>query len=394
MDICTRKTALALAAAWVVALPAALAEPDKGKEEDEAEMERKEHMEARLAEEKEVKSQFGYTFNDIGDCIVTISCASEHARSSGSGFVARMDGRPYLFTNQHVILGADRITFKTTSGQTLKPLGVELSATRDIARLPLGPVCPALEISGKMSMGAPIGVFGNSEGGGVATELYGKVTGISSDKLEVSADFVGGNSGSPVLNLDRKAIGIASFVRWKTNDDAGEETRRFCYRLTGDRWGAVNWKKYNDAYGKQYRETEELLNSIFDIINLWYSNPSSRISASSTTQASLRRWTEEHNGMVDKIEKMLDKGEATQKELDSINRKIRNDLIDSADELSRICTDRARALRMIAAKQRDMTGFLHGEFTNFAERLDNMSVYVAGYGKWLEDYNYFRFKDK
>ena len=74
---------------------------------DDAEKEKKKQvaLEKRLAEEKEVKSQFDYTFNDIDTCIVTISCSGEHGRSSGSGFIANMEGRTYLFTNQHVIYG-------------------------------------------------------------------------------------------------------------------------------------------------------------------------------------------------------------------------------------------------------------------------------------------------
>ncbi len=347
---------------------------------------------ARLAEEKEMKARFGYSFNDVQNHLVLIECEGIKGRSAGSGFVAFMDGKPYLFTNQHIIMGAEQISFKTASGHAVQPLGVELSARRDIARLPLPLDYDALAVSGELAVDDPIAVFGNSEGGGVATELYGKVNGVGSDRIEVSADFVPGNSGSPVLNLDKQVIGIASYIRWKSDDKKGEEIRRFCYRLDDVEWRPVNWKKYNDAYGKPYRETEMLIDAIFEIIGTWYSDPSSRIPASSCPAGELRYWSDEHNQMVNKIEKMLDKGSCTQVELDRINRKIRTDLIDSAETLSGICETRARTVRMFSSKQRDLTGFLDSEFESLAIRLEAVSMVVKQYGKKLEHYNYFRFK--
>jgi hypothetical protein len=350
-------------------------------------------LEKRMEEEKEVKAQFEYSFNDVSDYLVIVSCTGDRGRSSGSGFIANLDGKPYLFTNQHVIMGADKISFKTASGKTLRPMGVELASTLDIARLPLAPDSPALEISDRISKDIPIAVFGNSEGGGVATELYGKVISIGSDRIEVSADFVSGNSGSPTLNLDKEVIGIASYVSWKTNKKDETVTRRFCYRLTDEQWGSVNWKKYNDMYGKQYRETESLIDSIIDIIGTWYVKPSSRIDAESHPVPGLRSWSKDHNKMVNKIENMLDQGSCTKDELDRINRKIRNDLMSSAAELSSICSDRARSLRMMNDKQKGMSGFLHDEFESFCNRLDSVSKYIEFYGQSLENYNYFHFKD-
>jgi hypothetical protein len=368
--------------------------PDKQKSDKQKSEEKKyeEALEKRLAEEKEVKAQFEYTFNDVDKFLVIVSCSSERGRSSGSGFVATMNGKPYLFTNQHVIMGSDKITFKTASGKTLKPRGVELASNLDIARLLLAPETETLEISDTVSMDMPIAVFGNSEGGGVATELYGKVNSIGSDRIEVSADFVSGNSGSPVLNLDKEVIGIASYVSWKTNKKDETVTKRFCYRFKGEQWGAVNWKKYNDAYGKQYRETEALIESIIDIISSWYVKPSGRIDADSHPVPGLRTWSRDHNKMVNKIEDMLDQGQCTQDELDRINRKVRNDLMNSADDLSKVCKDRARALRMLNAKKKGMSGFLHNEFDKFSERLDNVARNIDKYGDSLDKYNYFHFK--
>ena len=83
---------------------------EKNKDEEK---EKQEALEKRLAEEKEIKAQFEYSFNDVSDHIVTVSCSGPYGRSSGSGFIASLDGKNYLFTNQHVILGAEKISFKT-----------------------------------------------------------------------------------------------------------------------------------------------------------------------------------------------------------------------------------------------------------------------------------------
>jgi hypothetical protein len=354
----------------------------------DAEQEKQDAQQARLAEEKRIKSKFGYSFNDVGHQIVIITCSGDQGRSSGSGFVATMDGKPYLFTNQHVILGADKISFKTAGGDILQPRGVQLSTTRDIARLPLADG-EGLAIADQPAKGDPIAVFGNSEGGGVATELYGNITGIETELLEVSADFVSGNSGSPVLNLNKEVVGIASYVRFSTDDEDGSETRRFCYRLAGSQWEAVQWRQYNNDYGKQYRETEMLIDSIFEAAVQWYGDPFTRMTADNHPDAGLRKWSSDHNLMINRIARTRNQS-ITQHELDNTNKLIRKDMADSAEALSNVCTDRARQMRFLA-NQRELTTFLRNEFNGFADRLDVASEQIDNYGKKLSELNFFYF---
>ncbi|NNJ71295.1 MAG: trypsin-like peptidase domain-containing protein, partial [Kiritimatiellales bacterium] len=334
-------------------------------------------------------------FNDISDHLVIISCKGPGGRSSGSGFIARMDGKTYLFTNQHVIMGADKISFKTATGNVLRPRSVELSTTRDIARLLLAEE-DGLEVTRNLSMGVPIAVFGNSEGGGVATQLYGEITGVGADVVEVSAEFVKGNSGSPVLNLGKEVVGIASFVRYsrKKKDTEGtrfeNQTRRFCYRLTDMEWTTVNWKQYNKRYGKLYRTNEEMTESIFEIIEQWSSDPFGRVGDEDNAEMSLRRWSNAHNLMVNRIVRLSDKGRASQHELDNTNKQIRKDVSDSADALSKVCKKRARQMRMLA-DQRDLTGFLREEFEDYGDSLEFAGEIIDRIGDKLSTLNYFRF---
>ena len=84
-----------------------------------------------VASQAEAQSNpFDYSFDDVSDHILLISCTSEQGKSSGSGFVAKQNGKTYIYTNQHVILGADKISFKTASGEALRPSRIELSITR------------------------------------------------------------------------------------------------------------------------------------------------------------------------------------------------------------------------------------------------------------------------
>lgn len=347
--------------------------------------------EKQRTDQKEIKAQFDYSFNDVSDSIVTVSCESARGRSSGSAFIAKMDGKVFLFTNQHVILGAEKISFKTTTGKTIRPRGVQLSTTRDIARLPIEET-DGLEISKNMKLKAPIAVFGNSEGGGVATELFGEITRIDSDVIEVSAEFVSGNSGSPVLNLDREAIGIASYVSWNTSDETGSKTRRYCYRLTDNRWSTVNWKKYNDQYGTLYRDTEELIDSIYDVVKRWGTNPFNRMNADEHRDSGLRKWSTSHNHMINRIARQSEKGTATSHQLENVNKLIRKDMSDSAEDLSSVCRSRARHMKLLA-NQKELTGFLKNAFNELAEQMEDAAIAIDNYGKELSDFDYFHFKN-
>jgi hypothetical protein len=360
------------------------------KEREEAEAREKKVLEERLAEEAKVKALFSYSLRDIEDYIVTISCKNGSDSWSGSGFIAKMDGRVYLFTNQHVVLGADTITFKTVSGLRPAPVGVHVPKTGDIIRFLLKQE-DGLELADKVLVKDPIAIFGNSLGGGVATALYGMVTVMDSELIEVSADAVSGNSGSPVLNLDKQVVGIVSHVRSYSRDETGSKSQRFCHRLLNREWGSIHWKSFNGKQAALYRKTEANVDELLTAAYRWYNTPVRTLDFENHSDMGIRRWFKDHNAMVNRMERMRDQKWMTQRELDSINKLIRTELMNSAEALGEICRQRARQVSLLAS-QKGLTGYLEAEYEMMSERLLEFDRSVTIYKQSLESFNYFYFE--
>lgn len=359
--------------------------------EQKAEEAKKAAETERKKKEAEIKSQIPYSFNDVADKIVIIECkAFDGSSFSGSGFVAKMGEKTYLFTNQHIILGSASISFRTVSGEALRPQGVELSSDRDIARLPL-PDREGFEISEQPQRDELIAVFGNSEGGGVATELYGKITDVNPETIVVSAEFVSGNSGSPVLNDKQQVVGVASYVHFSEDEEGKETSKRYCFRLDGSKWAAVDWKKYNEEYGKEYRETEALIDSIFNIILSWGDDPYGYV-PSDYKDYDLQKWAKDHNGMVNKITRLSEQGTATQKEVDKINKQISRNINESAMTLSAFCQRKSKQVSM-KLERKDLTGFLRNEYENYVKLLKQACGTIEEYGRELAEEDFFHLID-
>ncbi|CAA6678792.1 MULTISPECIES: serine protease [unclassified Lentimonas] len=180
-------------------------------------------------------------------------------QSEGSGFIAEMRGRTFLITNIHVLGAARGALIRTLDGEviTLPSYGF-ISQKRDIALVPIEWEGPTLPLSQSLSfdevgIGQAVTVVGNSDGAGVGSRLTGEVTGVGPDELQVSAKFVPGNSGSPIMHDELgKVVAIASRLKdfsvkskW-TEDSEQADIRRFGYRLDGEiEWGQI---ALNDLY--------------------------------------------------------------------------------------------------------------------------------------------------
>jgi len=129
---------------------------------------------------------------------------------------------------------------------------VQIAKNRDLIRVEVDSVPEALAIaSSAPSLDAPIFVFGNSDGAGVLTKLDGKVVGVGNGKIEVSAKFIQGNSGSAILDSNCEVVGVATEAvkfddpsDWVKLDTRFNAVRRYGERLMGVEWQPLEWDAY------------------------------------------------------------------------------------------------------------------------------------------------------
>jgi hypothetical protein len=185
-----------------------------------------------VAEMEKTEQDKPVKFTDVDQALVFI----EVGDGRGSGFIAEMGGKTYLFSNQHNFSGASRIKLRAMHGGTLEPAAFEFCKDRDLVRFEMKPeeveTLGVLQISHKTpEMNERIVVYGNSAGGNVATELKGKVLGVGPSDIEVDADIVPGNSGSPILDASGKVLGVATYITFSLKFDS-EDIRKEIYKGT------------------------------------------------------------------------------------------------------------------------------------------------------------------
>lgn len=248
--------------------------------------------------------------------------------SRGSGFLANFGDGVFLVTNQHVIEGVPQREVKITNlnGEHLTPRRLEVSPTQDLARIALS-APTGLRLRYETSYETEITAYGNSRGGGVATNSRGKVVGISRDVVEVTAEIVQGNSGGPVIDDDGYVIGVAAYVTiehpnpedWVSQGTRYESPRRFAIRLRDDlEWRRMDW----DAYGREtgyLRQAEEVLEQATQLAGAIIANPTTRVSSHDSYAEPIQEIIRTHNQHVRRFESNLGRTVRNQTDLRRAN---------------------------------------------------------------------------
>jgi hypothetical protein len=126
-------------------------------------------------------------------------------------------------------------------------------------------------------------IYGNSDGKGVITEIKGEIIGIGPKELEVSSEFVQGNSGSALLNDLGEVVGVATYAikdfnpdDWVKADTRFSRARRFALRLNDLKWKKKSLKTvYLEAKAKEKKRLKEF--GVEPQTKAVFKNPSMRV---------------------------------------------------------------------------------------------------------------------
>jgi serine protease Do len=148
----------------------------------------------------------------------------EPIQSEGSGFIVRQDG--FIYTNFHVVEGADQVDVKLKDGREFKAKVVGTDEKTDIAVIKID------------ATNLPVAQFANSDDVRVGqfafaigapfkldyTFTYGVISGKGrskliatggysiSDYLQTDASINPGNSGGPLCDIDGKVVGMNTLI--------------------------------------------------------------------------------------------------------------------------------------------------------------------------------------
>ncbi len=201
----------------------------------------------------------------------------ENGSSSGSGFAARINDLPFVITNLHVLGDGTNLRLRTINGNTLRVIAAFAARGHDVALLRVEEIPASLAIAANVfdtvEIGDEVVVVGNRQGGGVATQVQGRIVGVGPDRVEVDARFQQGNSGSPIVHVKSgEVIGIATYMQevavQSGNRSGGRRperettTRWFGFRYDSiTEWERVNWTDWKRQYDlvAAYRDNSEAL---------------------------------------------------------------------------------------------------------------------------------------
>jgi serine protease Do len=150
--------------------------------------------------------------------------APRPVQSEGSGFIVRPDG--YIFTNFHVVEGADKIDVKLRDGRNFPARMVGTDEKTDIAVIKIDAEdLPVVQLGD--SDAVRVGQFAFAIGAPFRldyTFTYGVISGKGrskllqtggysiSDYLQTDASINPGNSGGPLCDIDGKVIGMNTLI--------------------------------------------------------------------------------------------------------------------------------------------------------------------------------------
>jgi serine protease Do len=150
--------------------------------------------------------------------------STQPIQSEGSGFIVRQDG--FIYTNYHVVEGADQVDVKLKDGREFKAKVVGTDEKTDIAVIKIDATnLPVAQFADSETV--RVGQFAFAIGAPFKldyTFTYGVISGKGrskliatggysiSDYLQTDASINPGNSGGPLCDIDGKVVGMNTLI--------------------------------------------------------------------------------------------------------------------------------------------------------------------------------------
>ena len=148
----------------------------------------------------------------------------QQQQGQGSGFITRSDG--LIFTNQHVVEGADEVSVTLPDGRTFKGKVLGGDPLTDVAvvkvvadKLPVAPLGNSNDLKPgewAIAIGNPLGLNNTVTAGIISAVDRTNALGSSEQRvpyIQTDAAVNPGNSGGPLINDSGQVIGINTAIR-------------------------------------------------------------------------------------------------------------------------------------------------------------------------------------
>lgn len=179
---------------------------------------------------REFSKKIAEIVREVKPSVVTISTVVPHpmdffgyepVRGYGSGFIVAPG---YVITNAHVVREAARVSVIFSDGYTSDARIIALDPYRDLALLKTAEHGRPIELGDSdklevgeivLAIGSPLGLLENTVTMGVVSALGRTIHSreiVLEDLIQTDAAINPGNSGGPLVNLDGRAVGVATAI--------------------------------------------------------------------------------------------------------------------------------------------------------------------------------------
>jgi len=300
----------------------------------------------------------------------------------GSGFLVRMAGGTYFVTNFHVLEAATKIECSNPSDDfTLTAGQIQVAADRDLVRIPMNKPT-GLTVEDAPRIGAAAAAYGDSGGKDVVTKLDGRILGVGPTELEVSAQFIPGNSGGPIITGSGGVVAVATYVAresgipdWIKSGTRFKGTRRFGVRVSDNiQWTPMPLTLFETQSAK-ISQTDDLIDELIAISReLIYSPFRQPLETKFGDIQELANYISSYNNTCREFDQMSGR-RVTKDELEQANGKFRGRIQQSAADLSRAIDSIQSDLSF---ESQDITApYLRSRMSDSLDTMHQLSDFIA-----------------